>query len=276
MKLHEKGVLNLDTPLTKYISDRFVEGDPNLDLITARHVLSHTTGLPNWRSKQNPLRIRFTPGQEFGYSGEGYAYLQSVVTHVTGGRVDSTDCGTFEAGLKVCGTDFDAYMKANLLVPFGMTSSGYGWLDTYQTHLAQPHDAKGNRFNRKPTAPAAARYGAAGNLMFTPTEYAKFLIELLDPRPSDAFRLTQSNLNEMLRPHVKADESSSWALGWRIQANGDVITHGGNNPEFQALTAASRKRRAGFVIMTNSDNGYELLKQLVASDTVRTFLPVNI
>jgi CubicO group peptidase (beta-lactamase class C family) len=42
MKLCEKGVLGLDTPLTKYTSDRFLQGDPRLDLITARHVLSHT------------------------------------------------------------------------------------------------------------------------------------------------------------------------------------------------------------------------------------------
>jgi CubicO group peptidase (beta-lactamase class C family) len=44
LKLCEKGVLDLDTPLTKYTPDRFLEGDPRLDLITARRVLSHTTG----------------------------------------------------------------------------------------------------------------------------------------------------------------------------------------------------------------------------------------
>jgi CubicO group peptidase (beta-lactamase class C family) len=52
MKLHEKGVLDLDTPLTKYTKQRFIEGDSRLDRITARHVLSHTTGLPDWRTKR--------------------------------------------------------------------------------------------------------------------------------------------------------------------------------------------------------------------------------
>ena len=37
MKLCEKGVMNLDTPLTQYTSERFLQGDPRLDLITARH-----------------------------------------------------------------------------------------------------------------------------------------------------------------------------------------------------------------------------------------------
>ena len=44
MKLCDRGVLDLDTPLTKYMPERYLEGDPRLDLITARHVLSHTSG----------------------------------------------------------------------------------------------------------------------------------------------------------------------------------------------------------------------------------------
>jgi CubicO group peptidase (beta-lactamase class C family) len=72
MNLYEQGVIELDTPLTKYTSERLVTGDPRLDLITARRVLSHTSGLPNWRSKEDPLRINFTPGEKYSYSGEGY------------------------------------------------------------------------------------------------------------------------------------------------------------------------------------------------------------
>ena len=84
MKLCEKGVMDLDTPLTKYTSERFLEGDPRLDLITARHVLSHTSGFQNWRSEKEPLKIHFKPGEKWSYSGEGYSYLQSVVTHLIG------------------------------------------------------------------------------------------------------------------------------------------------------------------------------------------------
>src|SRR5215510_2561655 len=55
LKLCEKGLLDLDTPLTKYTSERYVENDPRLDLITARHVLSHTSGFQNWRSRKEPI-----------------------------------------------------------------------------------------------------------------------------------------------------------------------------------------------------------------------------
>src|SRR5262249_36806840 len=67
MKLREKGVIDLDTPLTKYTPDRFLKNDPRLDLITARHVLSHTTGFPNWRS-EGPPRINFPPRAKHIYS----------------------------------------------------------------------------------------------------------------------------------------------------------------------------------------------------------------
>jgi CubicO group peptidase (beta-lactamase class C family) len=69
MKACEKGLLNLDTPLTKCTAERFLAGDPRLDLMTARHVLSHTGGFQNWRSTEDPLKILFTPGARWEYSG---------------------------------------------------------------------------------------------------------------------------------------------------------------------------------------------------------------
>jgi CubicO group peptidase (beta-lactamase class C family) len=196
MKLCEKGVLDLDAPLTKYTPNRLIEGDPRLDLITARRVLSHTTGFQNWRSLKEPLAIHFMPGERWSYSGEGYSYLQSVVTQLVG-HMDPKDCKTFYDGVRVCATDFDVYMKSNLLVPFGMTQSGY----LYKEGMARPYDDMGSLIgDRKANGIAAARYGSAGGLHTTPTDYAKFLIELIDPKPSDAYRLRADSLREMVRP----------------------------------------------------------------------------
>jgi CubicO group peptidase (beta-lactamase class C family) len=74
-----------------------------------------------------------------------------------------------------------------------------------------------------------ARHGAAGGLSTTATDYARFLIEVLDPRPADAFRLTETSRDEMIRPQVKVDDGSSWALGWQIlhHTTGDLLSHGG-------------------------------------------------
>lgn len=276
LKLCERGVMHLDTPLTKYTSERFLTGDPRLDQITARHVLSHTTGFPNWRSTKEPLAIGFTPGERWSYSGEGYYYLQSVMTHLTG-HVDATMCKVLDAGLEVCATDFDGYMKANLLVPLGMTSSGY----LYREGMARPHDEKGNMLaDRKATPIEAARYGSAGELHTTPSDYARFLIELLDPKPSDQYRLTKASLEEMVRPHAKVTDSLSWGLGWAIdrkKSGGDIISHSGDNPGFKAMTAAWREKKNGFIIMTNGDRGFdEIIVKVLMSASMQRFLPLSV
>lgn len=272
MKLCEKGVLDLDTPLTKYTPVRIVKDDPRLDLITTRRVLSHTTGFQNWRSKKDPLAIHFKPGERWRYSGEGYSYLQSVVARLAG-HVNPKDCRTFEDGARVCATDFDAFMKANLLVPFGMSSSGYA----YQEGMARPYDDKGKMIrDRKATALDAARYGSAGGLHTTATDYAKFLIEIVNPKPSDAYRLNTNNLREMLRPQIRLTDSVWWGLGWAIEHTkaGDIIAHSGDNPGFKALAAASVQRRAGFIIMTNGDLGYDqIIAKVVTSEPMQRFLP---
>jgi CubicO group peptidase (beta-lactamase class C family) len=255
MKLCEKGIIGLDTSLTKYAPKPFLEHDPRLELITARHVLSHSSGFQNWRSDKEPLKIHFAPGEKYLYSGEGYSYLQSVVTHLTGQPIEP-------------------YMKANLLEPFGMASSGYAWNDIFEKRMARPHDPKGKPINNnKPTAADVARYAAAGELRTTPTDYAKFMIEVIDPKKSDAFRLNKESREEMLRPQVKVDDSSSWALGWQIRhtLKGNLIMHGGDNKGFHAIVLASVERKCGLIIMTNGENGNQVIWNLVLGNIMQQF-----
>ncbi|HEY6509211.1 MAG TPA: serine hydrolase domain-containing protein [Vicinamibacterales bacterium] len=269
MQLSDRGLLDLDKPLTSYISERWLPGDPRLDRITARHVLSHTSGFQNWRSTEDPLRLHFAPGAQYLYSGEGYSYLQLVVAHVTG-RVSTEACETLYDGIRVCETEIDAYMKANLLRPFGMTSSGYVWDDALAGRTAGPHDLQGRPLDRPRATPIlAARFGAAGGLSTTPTEYARFLIEVLDPKPGDAFRLINVTRDEMIRPQVMVSDSASWALGWQVlhRANGDLLSHGGDNPGFKAFMVASAARKSGYIMMTNGDNGSEVMGKLASGDT---------
>ena len=177
----------------------------------------------------------------------------------------------------MCATDFDAYMKANLLVPFGMMSSGY----LYRDGMARPHDEKGQLIpGHVTTAVEAARYGSAGQLHSTVKDYAKFLIEIIAPKPADAFRLSTTSLHEMLRPQVKITDTLSWGLGWAIEQHpemGDIISHSGDNPGFKTMTGASVRRRSAFIIVTNSDQGFEdAIRPVLRSAPMRDFLPVAI
>jgi len=259
MKLCDGGTINLDTPLSRYTSERFLDGDPRLDLITARHVLSHTAGFQNWRSEKEPLRIHFTPGEKFLYSGEGYNYLQTVVT-------------------SLLRQPFERSMQARLFGPLAMTSSSYVWSDTVAKRMARPHDASGRPLDNKKSTPAdVARYGSAGALLTTPTDYTKFVISIIEPDRADAFHLTPDSLREMLRPHIRIDGGrypASWALGWQVfhNANRDFIYHGGDNEGFHCAAVASVAGKSGFVAMTNGENGPSVLSSLLTHSLMQEFL----
>ena len=229
-------------------------------------MLCHTTGLPNWREAGRPFGFGSTPGERWSDSGEAYWYLQSIVTRLRG-RVDRGTCSTFEDRVRVCATDIGAYLKASVLDPFGMTASGYVWNADYEIRAAEGHDESGRKRTprRRATAIDTARYAAAGGLHTTASEYAKFLIEVLDPKPADDYRLTRATRDEMLRPQVKVDEKSSWALGWQVfhTASGDLVSHSGDNPGFKAFVLASVPRRSGWVILLNGDNAGPVFQLLL-------------
>ena len=210
-------------------------------------MLSHTSGLPNWRSPENPLKIAFQPGTKWQYSGEGYHYLQSVVTRLTG-HTDETRCGRFELDYRVCATDFGEYMEANVLRPFGMSASGYVWRPAIVDQLARRHDKDGKPMEQRPsTAVDVARYGSAGSLMTTATDYAKFLIEVMQPKPPDEYRLEEPTLRQMLTPQIDfpAPVKAEWALGWQIWhlEQGDLVLHGGDDEGWHSESAFSPSAR---------------------------------
>ena len=255
VKLTEKGILNLDTPLTKYTSRR-VTADPRIELITARHVLNHTTGFPNWRQTPD-LPIQFTPGSQNQYSGEGFSYLQAVVGEITG-------------------KSFEAFMRDDILLPLGMTSSRVTWDIAYARQMAKPHDENGKRIAGKFfTLPSAAeraeglaRYGAAAMLLTTPTDYAKFLLEFLNPKAADAFRLNEASRREMLRPQVKKAGGTWEGLAWNLEQHEGtpmLFTHAGQDAGWYCFTAGSVERRSGLMIMLNGDAYLPFLLKMLAS-----------
>ena len=246
LKLCETGILGLDTPLTESLPSPYIKDEPRLELITMRHVLSHTPGFPNWRPEGKPLEIHFTPGEKFCYSGEGYVYLQRVIEHLTGQSLAD-------------------YMKVNLFEPFGMHRSSYVWMEPYEADAAQPHDKEGNPKEKWKPSQAIS----ASSLHTTPTDFAKFLIEFIQPSKIGAFHLTPDLRAEMLRPQVlpiQGNKRLSWGLGWGIQLGkcGDSFWHwGSNNDVFKAFTVAFLEQRMGVVIMTNSSNGLKICEEIV-------------
>jgi CubicO group peptidase (beta-lactamase class C family) len=138
--------------------------DSRLGQITARRVLSHTTGFPNWRI--GALKIHFTPGERFSYSGEGFVYLSKVVEHVTGEK-------------------FNDFMKRIVFEPLGMTSSSYVWQDSYDTLKVFSHNTRGEAVSLKKLTPGVAN--AAASLHTTARDYGRFVAAITShtSRPPD-------------------------------------------------------------------------------------------
>jgi len=259
LKLCEKRVLDLDTPLTKYTARR-ITADPRIERITTRHVLNHTTGFPNWRQGKD-LPIEFEPGSRNQYSGEGFSYLQSVVEEVTH-------------------KSFADFMHDDVLKGLGMTASRVTYEEgtDYARQVARRHDQHGKRIPDNPATPQKraedlARYGAAATLSTTPSDYATFLLEFLDPKPADAFRLNEASRAEMLRPQVKKTDNAWAGLAWHLEQIEGIpmlFTHAGQADGYYCLTAGCTGPRSGLMVMLNGDSYVPLLTRMLTDPSAPT------
>ncbi len=119
LRLVDRGELDLDRPLADMLPYPRLAHDDRYKRITARMVLSHGTGLPNWGGER--LTLRFEPGSAYGYSGEGFVYLQKVLERVTG-------------------RPLDALARREVFQPLGMTRSSYLWQERFDGNAAYGKD----------------------------------------------------------------------------------------------------------------------------------------
>ena len=103
MQLVEKGKIDLDAPVTRYLP-YFRLDDDRYRAITIRQMLSHTSGIPdtvnyNWDKPEYDAgalerfvrsiadqKLVFAPGEKFGYSNTAYEILGDVIANTGGLR----------------------------------------------------------------------------------------------------------------------------------------------------------------------------------------------
>lgn len=261
LKLVEQNKLDLDKPLYDYLPEKFVcEDEDYSKQITARMILSHTSGLPNWRKgseeNESPLPIYFKPGTKFNYSGEGFYYLQRVVEHITNESLES-------------------FAKRTLFDKLGLESTSFVWTEKLNPQIATGHNTDGKCNERKKYLHGNAAY----TLYTTSDEYAKLIIEIMKPGNQNDYSLSNSMIKEMLTHQVRVDNrdvidrpgrnlgsQGFRGLGWAIDSTitGDVVYHSGaNQTGFRCYSQFSPKDGTGIVIMTNGENGSELWQRLI-------------
>jgi len=231
LKTIEAGKLDLERPLSQYLDKPYEADDPDLGRITARHVLTHTTGWPNWPQEGGKPIKRVHPLGQWGYSGAGFVYLQKALEAIWS-----------EPAVH--------YTQRLVLDPLGMKESSFVWRDEYARTVTRGFDPDdGVLDQQRPT-----EMNGASSLHTTAREYALLLEAYLG-------RELRERHPDYCRRQADIDAQLGWALGWGTA--GDALWQWGHNPGFKAFSALVPARGLGIVVLTNSAGGQRVNREWV-------------
>jgi len=213
MQLQEKGLLNVNAPIKKYIIDY-----PNGEKITIHHLLTHTSGIPNFTSipdyretmmllspvektierfKDKPLE--FTPGEKYKYSNSGYILLGCIIE-------------------KVSKKSYEEYTKENIFQPLNMANTGYDHHSPILKHRASGYSLSGDGLINAPYIDMSIPHGA-GALYSTVED-----LYIWDRALYTEKLVSKSSLDNIFTPFKE-----NYGYGWQITEsfNHKHISHGG-------------------------------------------------
>jgi CubicO group peptidase (beta-lactamase class C family) len=231
--------------------------------VTVRRILSHSAGLtvhavPGYvvgervpslieildgekGTRSEPVVVDYVPGSKMRYSGGGFCVLQQLLIDVTG-------------------KSFPALMREIVLSKLGMNDSTFDepLPASESIYAATGYDEQGAALpGRWRVYPEMAPAG----LWTTPSDLARFAIELLKSREGKANRVLSSSMTrQMLTPQIEG-----MGLGIFTNPSASPFSHGGGNDGFRCLLAAFADSGKGVVIMRNSDNATNLIVEIVHS-----------
>lgn len=250
-KLIEEGLLDLDTDVNEYLDDWkiSVNAVTRYRKVTLRTLLSHTSGIhesqpmgfnkefPTLNELLNKIHIRYYPGLKRRYSWSGFTIIQKVIEDVTG-------------------ESFVNYMDREILSPLGMGNSSY----KVPTSKVLGHDLFGKEIdNGYKYYPELAALG----LWSTAEDISKFIIEIEEILTSDYEGiLSKASIENML-----SYQKGGWGLGISLKFTGEdlIFRHTGFSSGYISYFIARPYRGDGLVILTNSDNAWKLIMEILHS-----------
>ena len=240
LKLVATGQFDLDEPLAPYWVDARVRNDPRHRKLTARLVLSHQTGFPNWGDREH-LPFESDPGTSYGYSGAGFEYLK-------------------EALERKFGRTLEELSERLLFQPLGMAATRYTWdEELHEPRFARWFDSAGAPYEAKWKHTDAR---AADDLLTTIGDYTAFARDVArrDGLPAELF-------SEMSTLHTPVNARVGSGLGWRVVpnlANGEfALVHGGGDPGVRTRVVVLPNSQRAVVVFTNGDRGDVVLYRII-------------
>ncbi len=266
VKLAEEGKLKLDSPITTYL--------PNYpkatgDKITVQHLLTHTSGVPNYTSAPNFLKeksrdpytpeefvktfenlpLDFTPGEKFSYSNSGYFLLGYIIE-------------------KVSGKSYEQYLQETILTPLKMSNTGYDHGEVILKKRAAGYEKQGKKIINAPYLDMSIPY-AAGSLYSTVED-----LYLWDQALYTNQLLSEKSMESLFKPYIKAWDNY-YGYGWFINEvnNGDkgklkIIEHGGGINGFNTIISRVPADKNLVVLLNNT--GGTVLGEM--NDAIRAIL----
>jgi CubicO group peptidase (beta-lactamase class C family) len=265
LKKAEQGKLSLDKNVNEYLKSwKLPENEWTKKApVTLAELLSHSAGVtvhgfPGYAAGRAvptlvqvldgtppantaAIRVDNLPGKEFRYSGGGYTIAQQLLVDVEG-------------------KPFPQILSETILKPAGMNDSTYEQpLPPERLRLAAAgHDGSGKSIpGKRHTYPEMA----AAGLWTTPSDLARFALAIdrsLEGKPDGL--LSKETAVKMLTPG-----HGDYGLGFGTHKRGGAMyfSHGGSNEGFRCLLAAHREKGYGAVVMTNGENGDQLMQEVL-------------
>ncbi|MEM9385681.1 MAG: serine hydrolase [Pseudomonadota bacterium] len=245
-RMAERGDIDLDRPLHEYLPFEEIADDPRHRKITARHVLSHQTGFPNWRwsTVDGRMHINFHPGTRYGYSGEGFEYLGRVVA-------------------KLGGKPLAQVVYDEVQVPMGFAAhTVFSATDDLRKVASRGHFSGFTSVQDLP-----AQIGVAHSMYTHAGEFANFMLALMARQGLSAQGYASMFEPQVAIPQEPEDDPpwpAQYGLGFHLMESPYGLTygHGGNNGDFVCLFEVYDEHDVGFIVFTNADTGAKLVQGL--------------
>ncbi|WP_338838681.1 serine hydrolase [Flavobacterium ginsenosidimutans] len=250
VKLAEEGKIKLDVPITTYLPDYPKE---NGDKITIHHLLTHTSGIPNYTNAPNffkdkarnpytpaefvktfsSLPLEFAPGEKFNYSNSGYFLLGYIIEKITG-------------------KTYEQYLQETIFTPLKMVNSGYDHSDVILKNRAAGYERKGKLISNAPYVDMSIPY-AAGSLYSTVED-----LYLWDQALYTNKLLSEKSMESLFKPYIKVGDAS-YGYGWFVDEfdNGDkgklkMVGHGGGINGFNTIISRIFTDKNLVVLLNNT------------------------
>ena len=257
MQLVEDGTVDLDAPVVTYLPSFTVRDESASATITVRHLLNHTSGLPEDTAYEPMLSNDMS---DSALDQRVAALSDTELGHGVGEVFEYTDANYDTLGLiveKVGGQPFESHIQDRIFAPLQMSHSFTDQADARRSGLAGGHRSWFG-FPRPFEAPYSRAAMPSSYLISSAEDITHFLSGQLNGGTYKAESvLSPAGIAAMHQPAVReGDRDIFYGMGWesRILAGVPVVRHKGTNANFYADMVLDKEAGWGIVVLANLDS----------------------